>query len=576
MQNLISALVQGMSANNSSSNPSQQNAALILRQFDQNTQLQALKLLRQLNAQQQMQQIQHIKQLQQLQTLRALQKLQLNDNSNQNDSAQQDLACDLLSKVINKQQQVKERRILHSTVIAANTLQQTLNKNSIQISNNAQLQVPKKKTSFSSAGSTSGASLMSSSDFSSSQQNSINSQQSSLNIQHVQQQQILCSSSQYQAVKRQQGPDGELFIVPSEEMARQILSAAEFYFSDDNLAKDHYLLRQICQKSEGFLSIKLLTALKNVKRLTKDWRVTSYALERSNRLMLNDEKTKIKRIACLPEVVLRARQITNVIAIKIPVEFSSVSAITAMFAHFGKITLVRVLLPGRQVPCDLRNYATQVPDMGNTLCAVVEFDSETEACNACRELNGKRFPSGMRSALLGPRLRRNLYKVTPNVSIPPGFENDEMNFNENSGTNSIEIESENKNSGNSTAMPEINQLSPLFGNWATKPASGVLGSTSGRISIKKDSGCDTASHTSSSPQVFRKDSVGSVPEEVSKVFQSNIKASFDRAPGAGRKQVKLSINLSGNRIVRQPLGPTTPGSGFKMKRSLGMSLFELM
>merc|ERR1712110_853375 len=80
-------------------------------------------------------------------------------------------------------------------------------------------------------------------------------------------------------------------------------------------------------------------------------------------LMLNDEKTKVKRIAALPEQVLRARQITNVIAIKIPIEFNSVSQITQLFAQFGKITLVRVLLPGRQVPCDLRNYATQVPDM---------------------------------------------------------------------------------------------------------------------------------------------------------------------------------------------------------------------
>ena len=33
---------------------------------------------------------------------------------------------------------------------------------------------------------------------------------------------------------------------------------------------------------------------------------------------------------------------------------------------------------------------------------------------------------------------------------------------------------------------------------------------------------------------------------------------FDRAPGAGRKQVKLSIQLSENsRIIRQPKGPTT-------------------
>merc|ERR1712127_942503 len=117
----------------------------------------------------------------------------------------------------------------------------------------------------------------------------------------------------FQPIVKELGPDGVEFIVPNQDMVDQIIIASEYYFSDENLAKDHYLLRQICQKSEGFLSVKLLTALKNVKRLTKDWRVTSYALERSNRLMLNDEKTKVKRIACLPEVVLKARQITNVL-----------------------------------------------------------------------------------------------------------------------------------------------------------------------------------------------------------------------------------------------------------------------
>merc|ERR1711881_123999 len=134
-------------------------------------------------------------------------------------------------------------------------------------------------------------------------------------------------------------------ILPDGETQAAIIEAAEFYFSDENLAKDHYLLRQICQKSEGFLSVKLLTALKNVKRLTKDWRVTSYALRKSTNLELNNEGTKVKRVACLPEQVLKARQITNVIAIKIPMEFSSVSSITQLFTQYGKITLVRVLLP---------------------------------------------------------------------------------------------------------------------------------------------------------------------------------------------------------------------------------------
>lgn len=206
-------------------------------------------------------------------------------------------------------------------------------------------------------------------------------------------------------------PDEGEMILPDGETQAAIIEAAEFYFSNDNLAKDHYLLRQICQKSEGFLSIKLLTALKNVKKLTKDWRVTAFCLKKSSKLQLNEEGTKVRRIDALPEYVLKARTITNVLCIKMPKTLGSVGAVTAMFSEFGHISLVRVLLEGKPVPCDLRNYATQVPDMGTTLCAVVEFETEEEATRCVKELNTRQTDGGMRAALLGPRLRRNLYKV---------------------------------------------------------------------------------------------------------------------------------------------------------------------
>lgn len=206
-------------------------------------------------------------------------------------------------------------------------------------------------------------------------------------------------------------PDEGEMILPDAETQAAIIEAAEFYFSNENLAKDHYLLRQICQKSEGFLSIKLLTALKNVKKLTKDWRVTAFCLKQSEKLQLNEEGTKVRRIDALPEYVLKARTITNVLCIKMPKTLGSVGAVTAMFSEFGHISLVRVLLEGKPVPCDLRNYATQVPDMGTTLCAVVEFETEEEATKCVKELNMRQNEVGMRSALLGPRLRRNLYKV---------------------------------------------------------------------------------------------------------------------------------------------------------------------
>lgn len=183
-----------------------------------------------------------------------------------------------------------------------------------------------------------------------------------------------------------------------------------------------------------------------------------------------------------------------------------------MFAEFGKISLVRVLMPGRQVPCDLRNYATQVPDMGESLCAIVEYETETEACFACRELNGKRMGSGLRAALLGPRLRRNLYKAPLETDV-------------------------------------VSSVKPIAPTWSSK----VAQPTTPGQEPKRDSGCDTASsHSSGSTK-------GKSPPQQRK--------KFDRAPGAGRKTTKMIINVqSVGNIARQPRGPI--GNGFELARTV--------
>jgi hypothetical protein len=420
-------------------------AAAILSQFDQNTQLQALAMLRQLNAQQQLQQIQQLQQLQQLQSMRNMQAAPV---------------------------QVEEPK----RVISCATR-------------------PAKMAQISTASHyTSG--------------NGTNATVTTKPVEAPKQEEAAqAQEDKFMPVVKEIGPDGVEFIVPNDDMVDQIIIASEYYFSDENLAKDHYLLRQICQKSEGFLSVKLLTALKNVKRLSKDWRVVSFALKNSTRLELNAEGTKVKRISALPEQVLKARQITNVIAIKIPMEFSSVSSITQLFAQYGKITLVRVLLPGRQVPCDLRNYATQVPDMGNSLCAVVEYETEAEACVACRELNSKRYTSGLRSALLGPRLRRNLYKALPEGEEAAPQTESVMQTTNNAWKKAVVVDG------------KAQQAPKKFGT---------------SIGSRKDSGCDSVSEAST---------------------------------GKPRKVTAMKINISQGTatVTRQPKGPS--GKGFTMVRN---------
>merc|ERR1719220_2723463 len=282
-------------------------------------------------------------------------------------------------------------------------------------------------------------------------------------------------------------PDEGEMVLPDADTQQAIIDAAELYFSNENLAKDHYLLRQICQKSEGYLSIKLLTALKNVKKLTKDWRVTAHCLRKSAKLQLNEEETKVRRIDALPEYVLKARSITNVLCIKMPNTLGSVGAVTSMFSEYGRISLVRVLLEGKPVPCDLRNYATQVPDMGTTLCAVVEFETEEEATRCVKELNTRQTENGMRSALLGPRLRRNLYKV-------PTEEEKEAELLKLAGT--TKIDSQGDSGCDSASMGDDADVSGVTSDNSSSNQFDVSGRNK-RLSKRKDRGADLQSVTSS-------------------------------------------------------------------------------
>ena len=69
-----------------------------------------------------------------------------------------------------------------------------------------------------------------------------------------------------------------------------------------------------------------------------------------------------------------------------------------MYDTFFDVSKLTCLL---QIPSDLRNYATQVPDIGDSLCAVVDFDGSDAALKAVRELKEKYNDTGMRLALLG-------------------------------------------------------------------------------------------------------------------------------------------------------------------------------
>lgn len=84
--------------------------------------------------------------------------------------------------------------------------------------------------------------------------------------------------------------------------------------SDDYLLKDKYLLRQIRCKKDGYVSIKLITSFKKVKKLTKDWAVVRSAIvRRSKKILVSSEGLRIRRKTQLSETLLKPRLLTSVL-----------------------------------------------------------------------------------------------------------------------------------------------------------------------------------------------------------------------------------------------------------------------
>jgi hypothetical protein len=333
------------------------------------------------------------------------------------------------------------------------------------------------------------------------------------------------------------------FKKPDSELTKKLISLIEFYLSDEYLAKDKYLLRQIRCKSEGYISIKLMTSFKKVKKLTRDWRSVRFALEQSPNLIVSPEGFRVKRATDLPENLRKPRLLSQVVTIRLTEELSTVDAITNLFAKYGEIGVVRILKPGKEIPSDLRNYATQVPDIGKTMCAVVEFEQSESALQAVRLLKDEMVENKMRLALLGPRVRRTLYKQ----DNKDGDEDEDEN--EATDINNVEpTEIDNVISESISKMQLKNNSSTESGH------SSSSNTTHSSIDLSIDSGnCNISEHHSETESFDNKD------ENSQKNLLNERKSN---------NQNIIIVNNKISTIFREPEGPgVNAENGFAFKRS---------
>ncbi|XP_010290741.1 PREDICTED: la-related protein 6-like [Phaethon lepturus] len=191
------------------------------------------------------------------------------------------------------------------------------------------------------------------------------------------------------------------YSIPDSQLVRRIVSQVEFYLSDENLAKDAFLLKHVQKNKMGFVSIKLLTSFKKVKYLTRDWRLTLYALQFSELLEVNEEGTKVRRRVPVPESLLSIPPSKLLLAWELlpqkqdvlpPLQKNFLETITRMFSPFGAIVSIRILRPGRKLPSDVRKYTSRFPELLSKCCALVEYESLESARRAFEDLGHQSCP----------------------------------------------------------------------------------------------------------------------------------------------------------------------------------------
>lgn len=209
-----------------------------------------------------------------------------------------------------------------------------------------------------------------------------------------------------------------------ESLCRQIVSQVEFYFSDENLSQDAFLLKHVKKNKEGYVNLKLVTSLRKVKTLTKDWKVVAQAIQKfSQVLSINEEGTKVRRATSFSGTSTsdKSRLSRLILVTDLPVTQCQIEHINQSLSSYGKMKKVDIFTDVIPPECRQRpELAVRLP------LALVEFQSQQQAEKAVKNFassNQINWRESMRVTLLSkmdnsckrPTLLRQRSKTTSEV-----------------------------------------------------------------------------------------------------------------------------------------------------------------
>jgi len=124
-----------------------------------------------------------------------------------------------------------------------------------------------------------------------------------------------------------------------ERVFRQI----EFYFSDSNLPKDKFLLKETKSNEEGWVSLQLISTFKKMRDYGATVEGLAAAARTSEFLAVDDEGKRVRRTTDLPDSDVTLER--SISAKTFPLE-ATIEEVQAFFEPHGKILSVRLFKTG--------------------------------------------------------------------------------------------------------------------------------------------------------------------------------------------------------------------------------------
>jgi La-related protein 7 len=184
----------------------------------------------------------------------------------------------------------------------------------------------------------------------------------------------------------------------TDDLRDKIIKQVEYYFSDENLQTDNFLMSHISKDKDGFVPIGFIASFKKLKKLTKDKSLIVAALRQSTVLVVSASGKNVRRIHPLPFTEVRDPKTCTVLVENLPA-YHSKENLKNIFGVSGNIKNIRINIPNAIK--EPKKLTVDEKFLSGKLHALVEYETVEAAEKAAATLNDEKdWRYGMRVKLL--------------------------------------------------------------------------------------------------------------------------------------------------------------------------------